>query len=100
MALGYEGSKRTMNRFYEQVAKVPSRCRLHTYLECFFKGLEDTLQWCIKKTCQVIWDTLQNYVRMAWERTLKDLEKALHVAYQDVFSEFDSMWGGGSKALL
>ena len=42
---------------------------------------------------QVIWDTLQDYGGIEWKHTLPDLEKALDVAYQDVFKEFDVIWG-------
>ena len=47
----------------------------------------------IEKTCQVIWDALQDYGRIEWKHTLKDLQHAPDVAYQDVLNEFDSTWG-------
>ena len=54
----------------------------------------NALQWPIEKTRQVIWDTLQDYGRIEWQRTLSDLEKAPDIAYQDVLNEFDSILGG------
>ena len=51
------------------------------------------LQWHVEKTCQVIWDALQDYGRIEWKQTLLHLEKALDVAYQDVLKEFDLTWG-------
>ena len=53
----------------------------------------NNMQWPIKKTRQVIWDTLQDYGRIEWNWALKDLEKASDVAYQDVRNEFDLTWG-------
>ena len=47
----------------------------------------------VEKTHQVIWDALQDYGRIEWKQTFSDLEKALGVAYHDVLSEFDSIWG-------
>ena len=51
------------------------------------------LQWFIEKICQVVWDTLHDYNRIEWKRTLSDLEKAPDMAYQDILNEFDSTWG-------
>ena len=47
----------------------------------------------IEKTRQIIWDPWQDYGRIGWKQTLKDLEEAPDVAYQDVLNELDSMWG-------
>ena len=44
----------------------------------------NNMQWPIEKTRQVIWDSLQYYGRIEWKRTMRDLEKALDVAYHDV----------------
>ena len=41
----------------------------------------NNLQWPIEKTCQIIWDALQDYGRNEWKQTLKDLEEAMDVAY-------------------
>ena len=41
----------------------------------------NSLQWPIEKTCQAIWDALQDYGRIEWKRTLECLEKTLDVAY-------------------
>ena len=51
------------------------------------------LQWPIGKTRQVNWDALQDYDRIEWKRTLKDLEKTLDMAYHDFLNEFDLTWG-------
>ena len=55
-----------------------------------------------EKTRQVNWDTLQDYARIEWKRTLSDLKNILDFAYQDDLNEFDSTWerGVGSKFLL
>ena len=53
----------------------------------------NNLQWPIEKTRQVIWDALQDYGRIEWKQTLKDLEKTPDVAYQDVLNKFDLTWG-------
>ena len=53
----------------------------------------NNLQWPIEKTRQVIWDALQSYGRIEWKRTLKDVEEAPGMAYQDVLNEFDYTWG-------
>ena len=45
------------------------------------------MQWPIEKTRQVIWDSLQYYGRIEWKRTMRDLEKALDVAYHDVLKK-------------
>jgi hypothetical protein len=45
------------------------------------------------KRSQIIWDALQNYGRIEWKWTLKDLEEAPNVAYQDILKEFDPNWG-------
>jgi hypothetical protein len=58
------------------------------------------------KTCQVIWDALEDYGRIKWKWNMLDLEKVPGVAYQNVLNEFDSIfyfvlflilcvWGGG-----
>ena len=46
------------------------------------------------KTCQIIWDALQDYERIEWKQSLRDLEKALDVAYHDILNKFDLTWGG------
>ena len=51
------------------------------------------VQWRIEKTCQVVWDALQDYSRIEWKRILSNLEKVPDVAYQDVLNKFDSTWG-------
>ena len=51
------------------------------------------MQWPVEKTCQVIWDALQDYGRIEWKRTFNDLEEGPDVAYQDVLKEFDTTWG-------
>jgi hypothetical protein len=33
-----------------------------------------------------------DYKRLEWQNTLKELDKSLDVAYQDVLSEFDLVW--------
>ena len=55
----------------------------------------NALQWPTEETHQVIWEALQGYSRIKWQRTLADLEKAPDVAYQDVLNKFDSTLGGG-----
>ena len=50
------------------------------------------------KTCEVIWDAPLDYGGIEWKRTLKDLEEAPGVAYQDILKEFDSH--GGVKNLI
>ena len=47
----------------------------------------------MEKTHQFIWDTLQDYDKIEWQQTLSDLEKASDVTFQDVFNEFDLIWG-------
>lgn len=39
-----------------------------------------------------MWDSLLDYGRLEWQRTLTDSEKVPEVAYQDVLNEFDSIW--------
>jgi hypothetical protein len=51
------------------------------------------LQWPIEKTSQIIWDALQDYGRIEWKWTLRDLEKAPDVAYHDILDKFDLIWG-------
>ena len=41
----------------------------------------------------IIWNPLQDYGRIEWKRTLRDLEKALDVAYHDILTKFDLTWG-------
>ena len=50
------------------------------------------MQWHVEKTRKVIWDALQDYGWIEWKQTLKDLEEALDVAYQDVLKDFDTTW--------
>ena len=49
------------------------------------------LQWHVQKTRQVIWDALQDYGRIEWKQTLKDLEETPDL--EDVLKEFDTTWG-------
>ena len=56
------------------------------------------LQWPIEKTSQIIWDALQDYRRIEWKQMLRDLEKALDVAYHDILNNL--IYLGGSKVLL
>ena len=58
-----------------------------------YDGIFNKAQWPIEKTRQVIWNAFQNYGRIEWEWTLKDLEEAPDVAYQDIVKKFDSTWG-------
>ena len=37
-------------------------------------------------------DALLDYGRIEWQYTLKDLQKALNVVYQDILDELDSVW--------
>ena len=50
------------------------------------------VQWPMEKTYQAVWDSLLDYGRLKWQRTLQDMEKALDVTYQDILREFDSGW--------
>lgn len=50
------------------------------------------------ETCQVIWDAMHHYSRIERKHNMKDLAKALDVAYQEIKNKFDSTWG--SKDLL
>ena len=50
-------------------------------------------QWPIEKTCQVIWDAMHHYSRIERKHNMKDLAKALDVAYQEIKNKFDSTWG-------
>ena len=50
------------------------------------------VQWPMEKTYQAVWDSLLDYDRLKWQRTLQDMEKALDVTYQDILREFDSGW--------
>ena len=53
----------------------------------------NNLQCPFEETCQVIWDALQDYGRIEWKRTLRDLEEASDVASYDVLNKFDLTWG-------
>ena len=53
-------------------------------------------QWPNETMRQVIWDALQDYGRIKWKRTLKFLEEARDLAYQDILKEFDSTWGSNT----
>ena len=37
-------------------------------------------------------DALLDYGQIEWQDTVKDLRKALNIAYQDVLDELDSIW--------
>lgn len=52
----------------------------------------NAMQWLLKKTYQVVWDSLIDYGKIEWQQTLSDLENAADVAYQNVLREFDSVW--------
>ena len=51
------------------------------------------LQWPIEKTRQINWDALQDYGRIEWKWTLRDLEKVPDVAYHDILNKLDLTWG-------
>ena len=57
----------------------------------------NNLQWHVEKTCQTIWDALQDYGRIEWKQTLLDLEKSPYIAYQEILNKSDSTWGGGGQ---
>ena len=44
------------------------------------------------------WESLLDYGRIEWQRTLMNLKKALDIAYQDVLEEL--IWCDVSKVLL
>lgn len=46
----------------------------------------------MEKTHQVVWDALLDYGYLEWQHTLKDLQKVMDVAYQDVLDKFDLIW--------
>lgn len=52
----------------------------------------NAIQCMMEKTYQIVWDSLVDYGRLDWQQTLSNLEKALDVAYEDVFRGFDSIW--------
>lgn len=46
----------------------------------------------VEKTQQHVAGALLDYGRVKWQRTLKVIEKALDVAYDDVLKVFDNVW--------
>ena len=52
----------------------------------------NALQWPLKKTHQVVWDSLLDYGRLEWQWTLMDLDIAPDVAYKDVREVSDNVW--------
>ena len=46
----------------------------------------------MEKTHQVVCDALLDFGRIEWKMTLKDLEKAPDIDYNDVVKEFDAVW--------
>ena len=40
------------------------------------------LRWLVKKTHQIVWDSLIDYGGLYWQRTLHDLEKTPNVAWR------------------
>ena len=46
----------------------------------------------MKKTHQIVWDSLLDHGRLEWQWTLTGLEKTPDVAYDDVLKEFDNVW--------
>ena len=55
-------------------------------------------QWLVEKTHQVVLDSLRDYGRHEWQRTLTDWEKTPYVAYKDVLKSLTMF--GVSKILL
>lgn len=47
-------------------------------------------KWPVEKVHQLVWGSLGDYGKIGWQRMLKGLAKAPHVA-QDVLDEFDWM---------
>jgi hypothetical protein len=52
----------------------------------------NVIERLVEKTHQVVWDSLLDYDRLEWQRTLTDLEKVPEVPYQDVLNQFDIVW--------
>jgi hypothetical protein len=46
----------------------------------------------VKKTHQLVWDSLIDYGSLEWQSTLQDLIKAMDIAYEDVLRKFDKVW--------
>ena len=46
----------------------------------------------MKKTHQVVWDSLLDNGRLEWQWTLRDLDIAPNVAYEDVLEVSDNVW--------
>jgi hypothetical protein len=40
----------------------------------------------------IVWDSLLDYGKLEWKRTLMNLGIASYVAYEDVLKGFDSVW--------
>ena len=47
------------------------------------------------KTRQILWDSLQDYRRIEWKQTLRDVEKTPDMTYDDILNNLDLTWGGG-----
>lgn len=45
----------------------------------------DTLPWPMEKVHQVVWDSLQDYGRIEWQRSLTHLEKNPHILPMKMF---------------
>lgn len=52
----------------------------------------NAIQYLMEKTYQVVWDSLLDQGRLDSQQTVSNLEKALDVAYEDVFRGSDSIW--------
>ena len=50
------------------------------------------LNGLMETTRQVVWDSLLDYDRLEWQRTLHDFNKVPDVAYQHVLDDFDLAW--------
>lgn len=46
----------------------------------------------VEKILHIIWGVLLDYDKIEWQQTLKDLERAPDVAYDDVLKKFDLVW--------
>lgn len=54
--------------------------------------VSNDVNWLLHNVHQVVWDSLMDYDRIEWQRTLKGLAKAPDVAYEDVLKECDSFY--------
>lgn len=53
----------------------------------------NTMSWHVEKVHQVVWDSITQYGRIEWQKILKDLEKGLHVNYNDILEIFEKVGG-------